>query len=87
MAFLEVSLPDENGYMSYGATGVALHQYIKEAAQTIVLQVNRHAPYVYGESNLIHVSEADAIVEADVKLVETPAFPLIRRSKPSPDTW
>lgn len=33
-------------------------------------------PYVYGEENLIHVSEADAIVEADQELVENPELPV-----------
>lgn len=76
VAFFEVSPPDENGYMSYGATGVALHTYIKERAKTVILQVNRNVPYVYGEENLIHVSEADAIVEADQELVENPELPV-----------
>lgn len=72
VAFLEVSLPDEKGYMSFGATGVALHHYIKESAERIVLQINQHVPYVYGEKNLIHISEADAVVWKDEPLVENP---------------
>lgn len=68
--FLEVSPPDEDGYMSYGATGVVMHDYMKEAADRIILQVNRNAPYVFGERNLIHCTEADAIVEADTPLGE-----------------
>ncbi len=68
--FLEVSCPDEHGYMSYGATGVVMHDYMKEYADRIVLQVNRNAPYVYGERNLIHCTEADAIVEIDTELGE-----------------
>ena len=75
VAFLEVSQPDENGYMSFGATGVALHKYVKEAAKTVILQVNPHVPYVYGDGNLIHVSEADAIIEASQELVENPELP------------
>jgi 4-hydroxybutyrate CoA-transferase len=31
----------------------------------VILQVNANTPYVLGEDNKIHVSEADAIVEAD----------------------
>lgn len=76
VAFIEVSPPDENGYMSYGATGVSLHSYIKESATSIVLQVNKHAPYVYGQENLIHISEADLVVEADEPLVENPNLPV-----------
>ncbi|MBE6990225.1 MAG: acetyl-CoA hydrolase [Ruminococcaceae bacterium] len=65
VAFLEVSPPDEDGYMSFGASGVILHRFMADAAKTVILQVNRNAPYVYGEMNRIHVTEADAIVEAD----------------------
>lgn len=72
VAFFEVSPPDENGYMSYGATGVALHCYIKETAGHIVAQVNPNAPYVFGEDNLIHISEVDAVVEAARPLPENP---------------
>ena len=35
VAFLEVSQPDENGFMSYGATGVALDTYVKEKAEVM----------------------------------------------------
>lgn len=68
VAFIEVSPCDENGYMSFGATGVALHDCICSVAKTIVLQVNRSVPYVYGENNLIHYSQADFVVEADDRL-------------------
>ena len=62
VSFIEVSLPDENGYMSYGASGVCLTQYVVDCSDRIVLSVNPNAPYVLGESNLIHVSQADWIV-------------------------
>lgn len=70
VAVLEVSPPDEDGYMSYGATGVVMHDYMKECASRVILQVNRNAPYVYGFKNKIHCTEADAIVEADTELGE-----------------
>ena len=72
VAFVEVSLPDENGYMSYGASGVCLTQYAVDCADRVVLSVNPKAPYVLGESNLIHISQADAIVEddEDIHMVE-----------------
>lgn len=76
VAFLEVSPPDENGYMSFGATGVALHTYVQENADTVILQVNRNVPYVYGDRAMIHVSDADMIVEADEELVENPEMPV-----------
>lgn len=72
VVLLEVSPPDEYGFMSYGATGSVMHEHMKEAAQTVILQVNKQAPYVYGEHNKIHCTEADAIVETDDPLGEMP---------------
>ena len=66
VVMFEVSPPDENGYMSLGPSGVAAGPKLKEMGKTILLQVNRHTPYVLGEENLVHVSEADAIAEVDV---------------------
>ena len=72
VAFFEVSLPDENGFMNYGATGVGMNKFVKEAADIIIAEVNPHVPYVYGEDNLIHVSEADMIVEGNQPLFAYP---------------
>ena len=63
VAFFEVSAPDKDGYFSYGASGVACGEEIKKTARTVILQVNKEVPYVLGEHHLIHVSEADALVE------------------------
>lgn len=63
VAFFEVSPPDENGYMSYGASGVGLHTYIKAKARTVIVQINPCVPYVLGKDNRIHLSEVDAVVE------------------------
>ena len=71
VAFLEVSPPDENGYMSFSSSGVILHRFMADEAKTVILEVNRRAPYVYGEQNLIHVTEADTIVESDRPLGES----------------
>ena len=76
VALLEVSLPDEDGYMSFGASGVAMNVHVLEKARNVILQVNRHAPYVLGEHNRIHWSQADAIVLADQELVENPELPV-----------
>ena len=70
VAFFEVSPPDENGNMSYGATGVAINKFIKEKAKIIILEVNSSVPYVYGTDNLINVSEADMLIESDIALYE-----------------
>ena len=75
VAFFEVSPPDEEGYMSLSAGGVGVGTHILEAAGTVILQINKRAPYVYGEGNKIHVSEADAIVHSDYELPGAPEAP------------
>ncbi len=65
VCLFEVSPPDEDGYCSYGPSGVAPGYRMKELSKTVILQVNRNTPYLYGENNLIHVSEADMICEID----------------------
>lgn len=75
VAFLEVSPPDKYGYMCYGAYGVSMHEFVRRACSRVVVQVNRQAPYVYGRDNLIHVSQVDAIVEADHALAQVPDMP------------
>lgn len=75
VAFFEVSPPDEDGYMSYGAYGTAHNECIRELADTVILQVNPNAPYVFGEKNLIHVSQASAIVEEADELATLPNLP------------
>lgn len=75
VAFFDVSLPDENGYMSFGPSGCAINTHVKEAAKKIILQINRHTPYVFGENNLIHFSEADLITEGDFELATLPSPP------------
>jgi 4-hydroxybutyrate CoA-transferase len=68
VAFFEVSPPDRWGYMSYGASGVSLNHCAKQLAKSIIVQVNKRVPYVYGQDNLIHVDEVDHIVESTQKL-------------------
>ena len=76
VVFLEVSQPDEAGYMSYGAYGTTFHDYAREMADTVVLQVNRNAPYVLGEKTRVHVSQATWIVEADDEIDQVPNLPV-----------
>ena len=74
VAFFEVSPPDEDGYMSYGPTGVGINVHLKKAVSRIILQVNRRIPYVCGENNRIHYSEADAIVRLDREPVSVSGY-------------
>lgn len=76
VSFLEVSPPDEDGYFSFGASGVCLNTYLLECPGKIVLQVNRCAPYVCGESDRIHISQADYITEYDEDLFSVGDLPI-----------
>ena len=61
--------------MCYGAGGVGIGSHVKDVADVIILQVNRREPYVYGEKNLVHISEAAAVVYCDCGLPEPPELP------------
>lgn len=76
VAFLEVSPPDEEGYLSYGAYGTSFHDYVRELADTVVLQVNPNAPYVCGDRSKVHISQADIVVEAADQPDTVPNLPL-----------
>lgn len=70
VAIIQVSLPDEEGYCSYGISC----DYTKpaaEVARVVIAEVNKQMPYVYG-NNKIHLSDIDYIIEADYPLYELP---------------
>lgn len=81
VCFIQVSQPDENGYMSFGSAGACdVQDFIANCKREIILEANTGTPYVYGERNLIHASEAYAVVETD-----KPA-PCIQDVEPDPTT-
>ena len=68
---VEVSEPDENGYMSYGPIGTFNGDKAAKYAKTVIAQVNKLAPYVYGgPKSFIHVNDVDMICENDHKVGE-----------------
>lgn len=75
VAVLSVSPPDEQGYMSYGVLGTAVNQVAVDMAKMVIVQVNKHEPYVYGEKHAIHVSKVDYICEFDSPIPELPDIP------------
>ena len=72
----ECAPPDEHGYFSYGSCGVYCQHTVAGLASKIIIQVNRRQPYVYGEQNVIHVSQVDQIIEKDHEIVEVPMIPI-----------
>jgi itaconate CoA-transferase len=68
-----VSPMDRNGYFTFG-TNNDYTSSVARAARQLVVEVNPNMPRVFGES-LLHVSEVDAIVEANHPLPETKPRP------------
>mgnify|MGYP001826358507 FL=1 len=67
-ALLMTSPPDSHGFLSLGVEVLA-SLAAAEAARRVVVQVNERMPRVFGNA-FLHVSEVDAIVEADHDLPE-----------------
>lgn len=70
VVLLNCSLPNEEGYVSYGVSA-DLATSATECARTVIAQINPHMPFSYGDP-VIHVSRIDAAVEVDDPLVEVP---------------
>ena len=65
-ALVQVSLPDENGYVSLG-TSVDCSVAAIESADVRIAVVNPNVPFAHGD--LIHISSFDYLVEDDSPLV------------------
>lgn len=70
VAMVQVSEPDENGFVSLG-TSVDCSVAAIEAAGTVIAVVNKNVPFAYGD--LISVEQIDLFVRDDTPLV-TAAF-------------
>lgn len=66
----QVSPPDEDGYLYYSLSGTAMLDETIEAAELVILEVNKHHLHIRGQRNRIHVSKVDYLVESDVPLPE-----------------
>lgn len=72
-SILEVSPPDENGYMSLGPSGTLVGHAALTASKKIYCQVNDQTPYVFGDKAHVHVSEVAALCEVSRPCDELPA--------------
>ncbi|MCB6607920.1 acetyl-CoA hydrolase/transferase C-terminal domain-containing protein [[Clostridium] symbiosum] len=61
VAFLEVTKPDEHGYVSMGTCTDFIRQACKNA-ELVIAETNTEFPFIHG-SNVIHISELDYIVD------------------------
>jgi acyl-CoA hydrolase/RimJ/RimL family protein N-acetyltransferase len=67
IALIQVSPPDEHGYMSLGVS-VDITKAAVENARIVIAQVNRRMPRVHGDT-FVHVSEIDFLVPYDEPLL------------------
>ncbi|MGH4138836.1 acetyl-CoA hydrolase/transferase family protein [Clostridium sp.] len=68
VALIQVTVPDEHGYCSFGVS----NDYTKpaaECAKLVIAEVNNKMPRTMGDS-FIHVSEIDFIVESNHQIIE-----------------
>ena len=66
VCFLEVTRPDEDGYVSFGPSGGCMYVYLMEKARTVVLECNAQTPYILGDpTSRMHISRADALILTD----------------------
>lgn len=70
VALLNCSLPNDEGYVSFGVSA-DLATAAAECADRIIAQINPCVPFSYGDATL-HVSQLAAVVMVDEPLVEVP---------------
>ena len=78
VAVITCSAPDENGWMSRSLWGAQIHRRVLEQAETVIVEVNDQLPSFAsdGEAHMmLHVSEADGIVENSRPPAENPPAP------------
>jgi 4-hydroxybutyrate CoA-transferase len=74
VAMIEVSRPDEHGFMSFGLETMAT-KAAADSARLVIVLVNDNMPRVLGDS-FIHVSHVHKIVEHTEDLIELPNRPI-----------
>lgn len=70
VALINCSLPDKDGYVSFGVSADLATSAV-ECADIVIAQINPHVPFSYGDP-VIHVSRLAAAVAVDEPLVEVP---------------
>ena len=70
VCLLNCSLPDKNGYVSYGVSADLAYS-AADSAKIVIAQINRRMPFSFGDP-VIHLSQLAAAVEVDDPLVEVP---------------
>ncbi|MBD3948718.1 acetyl-CoA hydrolase/transferase family protein [Tuanshanicoccus lijuaniae] len=66
-----VSPMDEDGNFSLGTSNSYVGPLV-EYAKKIIVEVNEHMPHTFGEKNMIHIDQVNAIIENNVPLNTLP---------------
>ena len=77
IAFLEVTPPDEYGFFNLGNVNTCMIEDIMQVNPKIIVQVNKHVPYVYASHAFMHINDVAAIVEYDEPM------PVLPNTKPT----
>ena len=73
-AFIQVTPPDESGYVSLGV-GVDVSRYAVEKAALVIGEINDKIPYTLGDT-LVHVDDFDFFVTATEPPLYVPRWPI-----------
>jgi 4-hydroxybutyrate CoA-transferase len=69
VALIQLSPPDEHGYLSFGVS-VDYTMQAAQSARIVIAEVNKQMPRTFGAK--IHISQIDNIVETNHPLIEIP---------------
>lgn len=76
VAMVAVSPMDEHGFFNYGLSNT-FTRTVLEMAEKVIVEVNPKLPRVHGgNSECVHISEVDMIVETDWNVPPIPAMPI-----------
>jgi acyl-CoA hydrolase/RimJ/RimL family protein N-acetyltransferase len=67
-ALIQVSMPDEHGYVSLGVSVDITHAMLRKA-RAIIAEINPHMPFTLGDS-FVHLDEIDSCVLVDAPVIE-----------------
>lgn len=72
VAMITVAPMDKYGNFNYGLTNCCMQEMLDQA-KTIIVEVNPNMPKIYGkQTDHIHISDVDMIVESDCEIATTP---------------
>lgn len=63
VVIVEVTPPDENGYLSLGACGGLANKCALKHATKVIFVINKYQPFIGNADNLVHIDQATWLVE------------------------